>query len=36
MRVRICPINATTLFYWNDNNNMEIEEKYRHYLCSKR
>jgi hypothetical protein len=34
MRVRISPVDPTTVFYWNENTNAIIEERYKNYLCS--
>lgn len=34
MRVIVCPINSTTVFFWRESNNKELEDKYINYSYS--
>ena len=36
MRVRVNPVNPLSVFYWSENTNAFIEEKYKNYVVSTR
>ena len=34
MRVRVCPKSNTSVCFWKQSNNFDLEEKYNDYVCT--